>query len=85
MKNLINKLSLLIVITLSIMFVYPKSASALSQQTRYISVKNQNQTLNVGHLSLYNLSFKDYSTTSTKAFGITGLITNNYSKNGGII
>ena len=81
MKNLINKLSLIIIITLSIMFVYPKSASALSQQTRYISVKNQNQTLNVGHLSLYNLSFKDYSTTSTKAFGITGLITNNYSKN----
>lgn len=75
MKRIIKRLSLLIVIVLSLVFAYPSNTYALTEQTSHVSI-NDTQSLEVGSLSFNNISFKDYSSTSTQAFGLTGLVRN---------
>lgn len=76
MKRIIKGISLFAVIVLSLVFAYPSNAYALTEQTSYVNINDNAQSLEVGNLSFYNISFKDYSSTSTQAFGLTGIVRN---------
>lgn len=76
MKRIIKGIALFAVIVLSLVFAYPSNAYALTEQTSYININDNAQSLEVGNLSFYNISFKDYSSTSTQAFGLTGVVRN---------
>ncbi|MDO4962736.1 MAG: DUF2207 domain-containing protein [bacterium] len=78
MKKNIKKLSLFIVIVLSLIFAYSSNAYALTKETSYVNI-NDTQNLEVGDLAFSNILFKDYSSTSTKAFGLTGDIFNSFN------
>lgn len=78
MESVIKKLSLFIIVVLSLMFFYPSDVFALNEKTPYTSINN-NQNLEVGTLSFSNISFKDFSATSAQAFGLTGVVKNNSS------
>ena len=78
MKRIIKGISLFVVIALSLVFVYPLNTYALTEQTSYVSIDNT-QNLEVGSLSFSSISFRDYSSTSTQAFGLTGVIANSSS------
>jgi uncharacterized membrane protein YgcG len=78
MKRIVKGISLLAVIVLSLVFAYPSNTYALTEQTSYVSINNT-QSLEVGSLSFSNISFKDYSSTSTQAFGLTGIVANSSS------
>lgn len=80
MKNNFKIIPLFIVIALSLVFSYPSNTYALTNQTSYVSINNT-QSLEVDSLSFSNISFKDYSSTSTQAFGLTGRVTNSSSNN----
>lgn len=79
MKRIIKGISLFSVILLSFIFGYPSRAFALTEQTYYVNI-DSTQNLDVGSLSFSNILFKDYSTTSTQAFGLTGLVVNDSSR-----
>jgi len=76
MKRVIKFISLLI---LCLTIIYPLSTLAVSEKTSYISI-NDTKGIEVGELSFSLISFKDYSLTSIKAFGLTGTLSNR-SKN----
>lgn len=76
MKKIIKEVSLFIVIVLSLLFINSANVQAISKQTSYVNI-NDMSSLEVGNLYFTNLSFNDYSSTSTKAFGLTGSIANN--------
>ncbi len=76
MKRTIKGLFLFVIFVLSLLFILPKNTNALSQQTSYINIKDTTQTLTIDDLSFSNITFNDYSSTSTQAFGLTGLVTN---------
>lgn len=78
MESIIKKLSLFIIVVLSLMFFYPSDVFALNEKTPYTSINN-NQNLEVGTLSFSNISFKDFSATSAQAFGLTGVVKNSSS------
>ena len=78
MESVIKKLSLFIIVVLSLMFFYPSDVFALNEKTPYTSINN-NQNLEVGTLSFSNISFKDFSATSAQTFGLTGVVKNNSS------
>ncbi len=80
MKRIIKGISLFTIIVLSLLFSFPTNTSALTEQTSKISI-NDTKSFEVGELKFTNLSFKDYSSTSTQAFGISGYITNNSNSN----
>ena len=80
MKKVIKSLSLIVVIVLIGVFSLPLNTYALDNQTSYVNI-NTTQNLEVGGLSFDNLTFKDYSSTSTQAFGLTGTIYNNSGSN----
>ena len=75
MKRIIKGISLFAVIVLSLVFAYPSNTYALTEQTSYVNINNT-QSLEVGSLSFTNILFKDYSATSTQAFGLTGVVAN---------
>ena len=79
MKRIIKGISLFVVIVLSLVFAYPLNTYALTEQTSYVNINNT-QSLEIGSLSFTNISFKDFSSTSTQAFGLTGVVANS-SKN----
>lgn len=76
MKRIIKGIALFTVIVLSLVFTFPSNAYALTEQTSYININDNVQSLEVGNLSFYSISFKDYSSTSTQAFGLTGEVKN---------
>ncbi len=76
MKRIVKNVSLFVIVVLSLLFACTLNTYALSQETSYVNINNT-QNLKIGNLSLTNISFKDYSSTSTKAFGLTGLVKNN--------
>ncbi len=76
MKRIIDGISLFAVIVLSLVFIYPANTYALTKQTSFVNINNT-QSLEVGNLSFTNILFKDYSFTSTQAFGLTGVVANN--------
>lgn len=79
MKRIFNGILLFIVIVLSLVFSYTLNTYALTEQTSYVNINNT-QSLEVGGLSFTNISFKDFSSTSTQAFGLAGIV-NNSSNN----
>lgn len=79
MKKNIKGLSLLVIVIIYLIFACPSSIYALTKRTSYENI-NAVQNLEVGSLSFANISFKDYSSTSTRAFGLNGTV-NNSSNN----
>ena len=75
MKKIIKGISLFVVIGLFLIFAYPPSTYALTEQTSFININNT-ESMEVGSLSFTNILFRDYSSTSTQAFGLTGVVTN---------
>ena len=75
MKKIIRGIFLFVLVLL---FVLPLNINALTKQTLDVSIKNT-QNLEIGDLTFTNISFKDYSSTSTKAFGLTGIVSNSSS------
>ncbi len=75
MKRIIEGISLFAVIVLSLVFAYPSNTYALTEQTSFVNINNT-QSLEVGSLSFTNISFKDFSSISTQAFGLAGIVRN---------
>ena len=75
MKRIIKGVSLFVVIVLSLVFAYPLNTYALTEQTSYVNINNT-QSLEIGSLSFTNISFKDFSSTSTLSFGLAGIVRN---------
>ena len=75
MKKNIKNIFLLLIVTISLIF-YPSNTYAVNEKISYININNI-KNLEVGSLAFSNISFRDYSSTSTKAFGLTGTVTNN--------
>ena len=75
MKKIIRGIFLFVLVLL---FSLPLNINALTKQTLDVSIKNT-QNLEIGDLTFTNISFKDYSSTSTKAFGLTGIVSNSSS------
>lgn len=69
-----------IIILILLINILPMDTYALSKKTSYVNVNNK-EYLEIDNLSVSNITFNDYSTTSTKAFGLTGLIKNNSNNN----
>lgn len=70
------------IVVVVFLFLFGSStATALSNQTSYISINDNNKSLNVGDLSFSNLTFKDYSSNSILSFGLTGDVTNSSDNN----
>lgn len=80
MKRIIKGLSLFIVVVLTVAFVMPLNTNALTKQTQYVDIYN-NEDLQIDNLYISNLNFKNYSSTSTQAFGLSGSIYNSSSSN----
>ena len=78
MKRIIKGISLFAVIILSLVFIYPSNTYALTEQTSYVNIDNI-QNLEVGSLSFSSISFRDNSSASTQAFGLTGIVANSSS------
>lgn len=79
MQKTIKSLFLFFIIVLSLSFNWPLSSYALTEQTSYESIYDV-QSLEVGSLAFTNISFRGYSASSTKAFGLTGTVKNVDSK-----
>ena len=75
MKKIIRGIFLFVLV---LVFVLPLNINALTKQTLDVSIKNT-QNLEIGDLTFTNISFKDYSSTTTKAFGLTGIVSNSSS------
>lgn len=75
MKKNIKKLFLFIIIIIFLVFAYSSNVFALTEQTSYVNI-NSIQNLEVENLLFTNISFKDYSSTSTQAFGLSGIVKN---------
>ena len=75
MKRIIKGISLFSLIVLSLIFVYPSNTYALTEQTSFVNINNT-ESLEVGSLSFINISFKDFSSTSTQAFALAGIVRN---------
>ena len=75
MKRIIKGILLFAVIVISLVFAYPLNTYALTEQTSYVNINNT-QSLEIGSLSFSNISFKDFSSTSTQAFGLSGIVRN---------
>ena len=75
MKRIIKGISLFAVIVLSLVFAYPSNTYALTEQTSFVNINNT-QSLEVGSLFFTNISFKDFSSISTQAFGLAGIVRN---------
>lgn len=75
MKKIIRGIFLFVLV---LVFSFPLNINALTKQTLDVSIKDT-QNLEIGNLTFTNISFKDYSSTSTKAFGLTGIVSNSSS------
>ena len=79
MKKNIKKISVLIVIIISLILFLPSNILALSKELSFATINNT-EKIEVGDLSFSDISFKDYSLESVKAFGLSGKVVNT-SKN----
>ena len=75
MKKTTKCISLFAIIVLSLVLVWPSNIYALKNLTSFVSISNT-KNLEAGSLYFSNISFRDYSSTSTQAFGLTGVVTN---------
>lgn len=78
MKKIIRKVFLLAIVGISLILVVSPNAYAFTKQISYTPIDNT-KNLEVKDLSFSDITFKDYSSTSTKAFGLTGTINNHSS------
>lgn len=76
MRKIVNKFPFFAIVVISFILLYPSDCFALLMKTSYVSI-NETQGLDVGDLSFSNISFKDYSSTSTLSFGLSGMVKNN--------
>ena len=67
MKKNIKKISVLIVIIISLILFLPSNIYALSKELSFATINNT-EKIEVGDLSFSDISFKDYSLESVKAF-----------------
>ena len=79
MKSRFKKILLLAIVVLSIVCIYPLNTKALSSELSYTDISDV-KNLDVSDLSFSNITFKDYSDTSTKAFGLSGEVVNNSNR-----
>ena len=79
MKKNIKKISVLIVIIISLILFLPSNIYALTNELSFATINNT-EKIEVGDLSFSDISFKDYSLESVKAFGLNGKVVNT-SKN----
>lgn len=75
MKRTIKGISLFVIFVFSLVFAQPLNTYALMEQTSYVNI-NSIQSLEVGSLSFSDISFKDFSSTSTRTFGLAGIVKN---------
>ena len=80
MKNNIRKTILFVSILFLIMLSCINNVSADTNKLIYMDI-NSVQALEIGEIEFSNIVFKDYSNTSTKAFGLTGKIVNSSGSN----
>ena len=80
MKRIVKGVFLFILVILSLTIVYPTNANALSQQTPYININDDTKNLTLDNLLFSNIAFKDYSSSSVQAFGISGVVINNLDR-----
>ena len=76
MKKYIKKIPFFLIIILSLIFICSTNTYALTEQSSYKNI-NSIQKLEVGNLSFSNILFRDYSSNSTQAIGLTGVVNNN--------
>ena len=79
MKSRFKKILLLAIVILSIVCIYPVNTKAFSSELSYIDISDV-KNLDVKDLSFSNITFKDYSDTSTRAFGLSGEVVNNSNR-----
>ena len=77
MKKIIKELSLFMAIVLSLFFIFPLNACALNGETSYVNISNT-KNLEIEKINFFELTFRDYSTTSTQSFGLSGMIKNDF-------
>lgn len=77
MKKIIKELSLFMAIVLSLVFIFPLNACALNGETSYVNISNT-KNLEIEKINFFELTFRDYSTTSTQSFGLSGMIKNDF-------
>ncbi len=68
------------VIIVFLFLVYPSCVWATNKETDYLNIKDETN-FEIEGLSFSDILFKDYSSNSTKSFGLTGKVTNNYNYN----
>ena len=76
MKRRFKKILLFAIVILSIVCIYPIGVNAISGEISYTDISDV-KNLDVRDLSFSNITFEDYSDTSTMAFGLTGEVVNN--------
>ena len=80
MNRFIKVSSLFVIVLLFFTIICPINSKALSEQTDYIPIDDNVKSLTVDHLSFSDITFKDYSSTSSLDFGLTGVVQNNSSE-----
>ena len=75
MKKII---SLFVVMFFSLGCIHP--VAALTEELSYVNL-DQEQSIDIGQLSFVDISFRNYSSTSSRAFGLTGTIVNRSDEN----
>lgn len=78
MKRSIKNLCLFIIIVLTLTYANPLNVYAISEESNYININN-NENIEIGNLFFSNIKFQNYSSNSTSAFGLNGIVTNNSS------
>ena len=79
-KKFIKAIFVLALTVLSLIGAYPVSTYALTEELSYVDIE-QLEDIEIGDLSFSNISFRDYSTTSTRAFGLIGIVDNRSDEN----
>lgn len=75
MKKRLERVILFTVVLLSLCCLFPFNTKALSKEITNTDI-NTAENFDVGSLSFTDITYKDYSNTSTAAFGLTGTMEN---------
>lgn len=75
MKKNIKRIYLFVVFVLILICAYPLNIYALNKQSSYRNI-NSTENFEFNNLLFSNIEFKDYSSTSTLSFGLTGIVNN---------
>lgn len=78
MNKIIKNIFIFIIAVFSLIFICPSNIYA-EDNSSYIGIE-ESKTINLNELSLVDISFKDYSSSSAKSFGLSGTIKNSSDK-----